>query len=155
MVALLESYLFDHPVHVNNIYGRRDGKTIEYWTTPKKLAVQMPTQPVYILSSRMTFSAAEQFCYDLKNLDRAVLIGERTGGAAHPIRNHRLSDHFFISMPEYRYISPLTSSDWEGVGIAPDVPAAPWNALLVAQHVIEARSTQPIANPGEPVAIKH
>jgi len=152
MVALLESYLFDHSVHVNDIYNRREKKTTQYWTTPEKLAVRMPTQPVYILTSRLTFSAAEQLCYDLRNLHRAMLIGERTGGAAHPIRNRRLSDHFLISVPEYRYISPVTSSDWEGAGITPDVPAAPWNGVLVAKRVIQNRSIQPVVPAAQPVS---
>jgi hypothetical protein len=147
MVALLESYLFDRSVHTDDIYNRREKKTTQYWTHPEKLEVRMTTQPVYILTSRLTFSAAEQFCYDLKNLGRALLIGERTGGASHPIRNRRINDHFFISMPEYRYISPITSKDWEGQGVAPDVPAAPWNAIMLAQRIAQTRPAHPATPP--------
>jgi hypothetical protein len=139
MVALLASYLFDRPVHLDDLYNRRENKTTQYWATPEKVSASMPTQPVYVLTSRVSFSGAEQFCYDLRNLRRATLIGEKTGGAAHPTLNHRLSDHFLIAMPEFRYINSITRTDWEGQGISPDVPAAPWNALLVAQKLALAR----------------
>lgn len=141
MVSLLLSSLFEQPTHLTDIYNRRDHKATEYWTTPEKLEARMPTQPVYVLTSRMSFSAAEEFAYDLKNLRRAVLIGERTGGASHPIRNHRINDHFFISVPEYQYVNAITHTDWEGIGVTPDIPAAPWNALLLAQQMAQ-RTTQ-------------
>jgi retinol-binding protein 3 len=147
MVALLTSYLFDQPTHLTDLYNRRENKTTQYWTTPDKLDTRLPTQPVFVLTSRLTFSGAEQFAFDLRNLKRAVLIGERTGGASHPVRNRRINDHFFIGVPEYRYVSPLTPDDWEGVGVTPDVPASPWNALVVAQRLAQARLSRPASAP--------
>jgi C-terminal processing protease CtpA/Prc len=139
MVALLASYLFDRPTHLDDLYNRRENKTTQYWATPEKVTDKLPTQPVYVLTSRMTFSGAEQFSYDLRNLHRAILIGERTGGAAHPTRNHRLDDHFLIATPEYRYINAVTKTDWEGAGVEPDVPAAPWSALMTAEKAALVR----------------
>jgi hypothetical protein len=139
MVALLASYLFDHPTHLDDLFNRRENKTTQYWATPDKVSDRMPTQPVYVLTSRWSFSGAEQFCYDLHNLGRATLIGEKTGGAAHPTRNRRINDHFLIAMPEYRYINSVTRTDWEGEGVTPDVPAAPWNALQVAEKLALGR----------------
>jgi C-terminal processing protease CtpA/Prc len=95
----------------------------------------------------MTFSGAEQFSYDLHNLHRAILIGERTGGASHPTRNHRLDDHFLMATPEYRYINAVTSTDWEGSGIEPDVPAAPWTALSAAEKIALTRLHRTNARP--------
>jgi hypothetical protein len=141
MVALLTSYLFDQRTHLSDIYNRRENKTTEYWTSPDKLETRMTTQPVYVLISRLTFSAAEQFAYDLHNQKRAVLIGERTGGASHPVRNRRINDHFFIGVPEYRYINALTHADWEEVGVTPDVPAIGWNAVVLAQNLAQRRLT--------------
>jgi hypothetical protein len=135
MVALLASYLFDRPTHLDDLYNRHENKTTQYWATPEKVADRLPTQPVYVLTSRFSFSGAEQFCYDLRNLKRATLIGEKTGGAAHPTRNRRINDHFLIAMPEYRYINSVTKTDWEVEGIHPDVPTSLWNALVVAQKL--------------------
>jgi C-terminal processing protease CtpA/Prc len=139
MVALLASYLFDRPTHLDDLYNRHENKTTQYWATPEKVADRLPTQPVYVLTSRFSFSGAEQFCYDLRNLRHATLIGEKTGGAAHPTRNRRINDHFLIAVPEYRYINSVTKTDWEVEGIHPDVPTSPWNALVVAQKLALVR----------------
>ncbi len=152
MVALLASYLFDQPTHLDDLYSRYDHKTTHYWADPKIVSDRMPTQPVYVLTSRGSFSGAEQFCYDLRNLRRATIIGERTGGAAHPPRNRRLSDHFLIAMPEYRYINPITRTDWEGEGVTPDVPVSPWNALVIARKLAIDRLEAGEANPNQPTS---
>ena len=150
MVALIASYLFDHPIHLDDLYNRPENKTTQYWATPDKVTDRMPTQPVYVLASRFSFSGAEQFCYDLKNLHRAILIGERTGGAAHPTRNRRINDHFFIAMPEYRYINAVTRADWEGQGIEPDVASASWNALSAAEQIALTRLHRIRVRPMQP-----
>jgi hypothetical protein len=141
MVALLTSYLFDKRTHLSDIYNRREDKTTEYWTSPDNLVTRLASQPVYVLISGLTFSAAEQFAYDLHNQKRAVLVGERTGGAAHPVRNRRINDHFFIGVPEYRYTNAVTHVDWEEVGVTPDVPASGWNSLVLAEHLAARRLT--------------
>ncbi len=150
MVAIVASYLFDKPTHLESLFNRRENSTTEYWTDPTISLDLMPTQPVYILTSRNTFSGAEQLSYDLQNLNRAIVIGERTGGAAHPTRNHRIDDHFFVSLPEWRYTSPVTGTDWEGSGVTPDVPATPWNAAIVAQRLATLRLARPETPPAPP-----
>ena len=150
MVTLMLSYLFEQKTHVEDIYQRPRNKKTEYWTTPKKIKVHMANTPVFVLMSRSTLSGAEQFCYDLKNLHRATLIGERTAGASHPVRYHRLNDHFYVALPEYRYISPYTKGDWEGEGVAPEVRAtfmaSPQIAMRLARIRIE-HETDPSASP--------
>lgn len=152
MVALLASYLFDQPTHLDDLYSRWDHKTTHYWADPKTVTDLMPTQPVYVLTSRGSFSGAEQFCYDLRNLRRATIIGERTGGAAHPTRNRRLADHFLIAMPEYRYINPVTHGDWEVEGVTPDVSVSPWNALVIARKLAINRLEAGVADPNHPTS---
>jgi len=139
MVALMTSYLFDQRKHLSDLYNRHENKTTEYWTSPEKLETRMPTQPVYVLISRLTFSAAEQFAFDLHNQKRAILIGEHTGGASHPVRNRRINDHFFIAVPEYRYVTTANQADWEGTGVMPDVPSSGWSAAVVAERLAETK----------------
>jgi C-terminal processing protease CtpA/Prc len=88
---------------------------------------------VYILTSGFTFSAAEDISYTLKNLKRATIVGETTGGGAHPVRARRLNDHFFVMVPFARYISPVTKTNWEGTGVEPDLKVPQAHALKVAQ----------------------
>jgi C-terminal processing protease CtpA/Prc len=88
---------------------------------------------VYILTSNFTFSAAEDISYTLKNLKRAVIVGETTGGGAHPVMGRRLSDHFFVMVPFARYISPVTKTNWEGTGVEPDIKAPAAHAFKTAQ----------------------
>jgi len=96
----------------------------------------MSNTDVYVLTSGRTFSAAEEFTYNLKNLKRAVIVGEVTGGGAHPVDFMIINDNFGITMPKGRAINPITKTNWEGTGIAPDyevaAPAAFDKALGVA-----------------------
>jgi len=126
MVELIASYLFEEPTHLNDAYNRHDNATTESWTLPYVPGRKFIGKPVFVLTSRGTFSAAEDLSYALKNLRRATLIGETTGGGAHPIEPHRIDDHFSLIVPVARSISPITKTDWEGVGVEPDikVPAA-------------------------------
>jgi C-terminal processing protease CtpA/Prc len=92
----------------------------------------MPDVPVYVLTSRSTFSAAEEFCYDLKNLGRATLVGETTGGGAHPGSTHDIEGILAVFIPHGRAINPITKTNWEGVGVEPDVKVPAEQALDTA-----------------------
>jgi C-terminal processing protease CtpA/Prc len=91
------------------------------------------------LTSKRTFSGAEEFCYDLKNLKRATIVGETTGGGAHPTAGKRLDAHFMIGVPFARAISPVTKKDWEGTGVAPDVKVSADQALDTAKKLAAER----------------
>ncbi len=135
-VALLSSYLFDRRTHLCDEY-RRDGKRREqFWTTKKVAGAKFgQSKPVYVLMSSRTFSAAEEFSYNLKSLKRATLIGEVTGGGAHGGDFRRLTDNFYAFIPDTRAVNPITKTNWEGTGVEPDVPASAQTALLVAQKL--------------------
>lgn len=143
MVQLLASYFFDKkPVHLNDLYYRKDNKTEAFWTLPK-LSGQRYLKPVYILTSNETFSGGEEFAYDLQALKRATLIGETTGGGANPGDNITIIDGFVAFIPTGRAINPITKINWEGVGVSPDIKTNPKNALseahiLALTKVIEA-----------------
>lgn len=133
-VALLASYLFDTRTRLNDIYDRETDRTAPMWT---RETVDGPryggARKVYLVTSSDTFSAGEDFSYALKNLKRATLVGETTGGGAHPGQPRRLAEHFAAFVPSGRSISPITHTDWEGVGVAPDVKASAKSALDVAR----------------------
>ena len=135
MIGVLCSYLFDDVVHLNDFYVRETDSHQQFFTTK---TVEGPrygqTKPVFILTSARTFSAAEEFTYDLKNLKRATIVGETTGGGAHPGGLRRLTDHFGIWLPTGRAINPITKTNWEGTGIEPDIKTPALNALEVAQR---------------------
>ncbi|MGK0295667.1 MAG: hypothetical protein ACI884_001830, partial [Ulvibacter sp.] len=88
--------------------------------------------PVYILTSGGTFSAAEEFSYNLKNLERATIVGETTGGGAHPGGSIVATDRFMIWVPTGRAINPITNINWEGTGVSPHIEVPAGEALDVA-----------------------
>ena len=131
-VALVCSYLFDSPTHLSDIYFRKDGRTQQFLTQPSVPGRRLAGIDVYVLTSNRTFSAGEEFSYDLKNLKRAKIVGETTGGGAHPVSPHRIDDHFGIGVPFARPINPITRTNWEGTGVDPDENVPARQALHVA-----------------------
>lgn len=130
MIAYVLSYLFDEPVHVNDIYTRTTDETRQWWTAASVAGLRYGgKKPVYVLTSSRTFSGGEELAYDVKNLKRATLIGETTGGGAHPVRPFKVSAHFAIGVPFARAISPVTKTNWEGVGVTPDISVPADSAL--------------------------
>jgi C-terminal processing protease CtpA/Prc len=136
MVALVTSYLYPEGerVHLNDLYWRPGDRTEQYWTQPHVPGPRLDGKDVYILTSNGTFSAAEEFCYNLKNLERATIVGENTGGGAHPGTMVRLSDHFEMFLSTGRAINPISKTNWEGTGVAADL-ACPADQALAVAHV--------------------
>jgi len=133
MIALISSYLFgDKPVHLNDMYWRKSGKTDEFWTNPQLAKVKFTNKDIYVLTSNYSFSGAEEFSYNLKNLKRATIIGETTGGGAHPGGMVRLHDHFGVFIPVGRAINPISKTNWEGTGVEPDIKIPKDQALKTA-----------------------
>lgn len=133
MVALICSYLFgEKPVHLNDLYFREGNKTDEFWTKPNVLGKKYGDKDVYVLTSNRTFSGAEEFANNLKVLKRATIIGETTGGGANPGGMFRITDHFGVFIPVGRAINPVTKTNWEGVGVKPDVEISQELALKTA-----------------------
>ena len=91
------------------------------------------------MTSKSTFSGAEEFTYNLKSLKRATIVGETTGGGAHPVWGHSIDLHFMIGVPFARAVNPVTKTDWEGTGIEPDVKVDASQALDVAVKLATER----------------
>lgn len=134
-VALVSSYLFGpDTVHLNSLYWRPANRTDHFYTKASVPGKRFgPTKHVYVLTSRRTFSAAEEFTYNLQSLKRATIVGDTTGGGAHPGGGQRLNDHFGVFVPSGRAINPITKTNWEGTGVRPNV-AVPSDAAREAAH---------------------
>jgi C-terminal processing protease CtpA/Prc len=133
MVAFLASWLFDgQATHVADMYRREDDATVQWWTAAWVPHRRLAQVPVRVLTAARTYSAAEGLAFHLQQLGRARIVGERTGGGAHPSRRVRLSERFAITVPTSRAFDPETKRDWEGVGVKPDIEAPADDALRVA-----------------------
>ncbi len=133
MIQLITSYLFDaEPVHLNNFYYRPDDLRTQTWTLPHVPGKRNSDAAVYVLTSNRTFSAAEEFSYNLKNLKRATLVGETTGGGAHPGGTLTATDRFQVWGPTGRAINPITQTNWEGTGVTPHIETKQADAFNTA-----------------------
>ena len=132
MSVLLSSYLFAKPVHLDDFYWRDGNRTEQTWTMPYVPGKRYVGKDVYFLTSKDTISAGEGFVYELQNLKRATVIGETTAGAANPGFEYRINEHFIMFVPTGRAISPITKTNWEGIGVKPDIAVPPEQALNTA-----------------------
>jgi len=143
MVQFLSSYLFAEPTHLNTLYFREGDRTEEYWTLPDVPGPKLSDVPVFVLTSAKTFSAAEEFSYNLLTQKRATLVGETTRGGANPGGLFPIDERFEMVIPTGRAINPITGTNWEGTGVVPDVAVtadlALEAALTLARPAAEAR----------------
>jgi C-terminal processing protease CtpA/Prc len=143
MGLLIAGYLLDKPQEMSGTYDRPTD-TLSRSSTP----VWVPgrrfgsSKPVYLLISRETFSAAEAFAYDLQAAGRAIVVGEPSGGGAHPFVYRRVGAHFVLSLPEGRSINPITGKDWQGVGVTPDVRVPAAQALDEALRLARLKTAE-------------
>jgi hypothetical protein len=129
-IAYITSYLFDEPTHLNSFYDRDGNRTSESWTHAEVPGTRVGHDvPVYVLTSRFTFSGAEEFAYNLQALGRATIIGEVTGGGAHPVQLEPVGERFMAAVPFARAENPITRTNWEGVGVTPDIEVPSDEAL--------------------------
>lgn len=144
LVRYVASYFFgDEPVHINDLYYRKGNETTEYWTIPVH-GKKYIDKPVYVLISGKTFSGGEELAYDLQTQKRATLVGETTGGGANPGDVADLGNGFFAFIPDGRAINPITKTNWEGVGVKPDV-AVPATDALKKAHTMALEKLQETA----------
>lgn len=136
---LLTGYLVDGGSPLTGTYNRpRNSHRYESspsWVPGRRFGT---SKPLYILISRRTFSAAEAFAYNLQALGRAVIVGETSGGGAHPFEYRRVHPHFAVDLPEGKSINPITGTNWQGVGVNPDVAVPADRALDTALGLARA-----------------
>lgn len=149
MVQLMVSYLFASSTHINDMLNQHDGTTRQYWTLPSVACRRYLNKPIYVLTSGQTFSGGEEFTYDLQTQKRATIVGETTGGGAHPVNGMPAGNHFMIAVPVGRPINPVTKKDWEGTGISPDVKTAATDALETARRLAQKKVAEGNDTAGE------
>ena len=135
MLQFIAGYLFDKPTLLGIRYSRTDDDTVlDIYTKEQDHGkVFAETLPVYVLTSSNTFSAAEAFAFFLRELKRVTVVGETTGGGAHPVYGAVVNDKFWISVPFARTVGPVSKTDWEGVGVIPDIQVPAGQALETAR----------------------
>jgi len=148
-VAYLLSHFFaaSDPRHLNDIYARPEDTTRQYWTLPT-VGVHYD-KPVYVLTSPRTFSGGEECAYDFQTQGRGTLVGETTGGGANPGDDVALGRGFVAFIPNGRAINPITKTNWEHVGVKPDIAVPAADALKTAHAAILKKQLAAAKDPGE------
>lgn len=156
MVAYMASFLLgDKKIHLSDIYFRADNETNSFWSDPSVTGARFGAEkPVYVLTSGRTFSAAEDFTYNLQALKRVTVVGETSGGGAHPIQPFRIDTNLVAVIPVGRSINPVTQGNWEGVGVKPDVATTADKALAKANALALRQVLPQIKNPQERVSLE-
>jgi C-terminal processing protease CtpA/Prc len=104
---------------------RQDSLVRQNWTLPYVPGRRFgQDKPVYVLTSAVTFSGGEQLSYDLQQLGRATIVGETTRGGANPREGFTVHPHLEATISVATAVSPRTGGNWEGTGVAPDIPTA-------------------------------
>ncbi len=131
-VALLISYLLDVPSQpLFEIVGR-DGSRQMYRTEASLLPARNAARPVFVLTSRRSFSGGEGLAFLLQDLNRATVIGEVTAGAANPGRPYPAGELFDITVPNGQLLTATSKRNWEGRGVNPDILVPAADAFRVA-----------------------
>ena len=148
MVQFLCSYFIANPrKHLNTFFYKDKDKSTQYWSYTYLPGKRLDKIDLYILTSQNTFSAAEEFSYNLKHMKRATIIGEQTGGGAHDNKFVILTDQFMMSLPFARAFNRITKTNWEGVGVEPDVKVISHKALDTAKMLAVKKMFEKEENP--------
>lgn len=141
MVQYLCSFFFDEKLHLNSLYYRENNETKEYWTLDEVGGSKMPEVPLFIITADRTFSAAEEFSYNMQTQKRATLVGQTTGGGANPGGTRSINKNLSVFIPSGTAINPITKTNWEGVGVIPEVKTSSEEAKAKAHELaMEAAS---------------
>jgi hypothetical protein len=131
MLNYLVTYLYPKgtKIHLNDFYYRPTEAYSSTYTLDSVPGERLDKTKVYVLTSGKTFSCGEEFAYDIKNLKRGTIVGEVTGGAAHPVQPMVVNERLQVLMPSGRAINPITKTNWEGIGVLPDIEVGAEKAL--------------------------
>ncbi|MCP2028551.1 hypothetical protein L1276_003721 [Flavobacterium sp. HSC-32F16] len=128
-VNYLCSYFLESNLLINTLYfrqGNRQDKVVTHDVNGKK----MLDVPLYIITGPKAFSGAEEFSYNMQNQKRAILVGETTAGAANPGNVFRINQDLEIFIPTGTSTNPVTKTNWEGIGVLPEIKTSAENAYF-------------------------
>lgn len=120
-IPFIISYFFKDPVHIDNFYTRETNTTKQFWTYGYVPGTLYLDKPIYVLTSGKTFSGGEAFAYHLQQLKRGIIIGEVTRGGANPSELQKINSNFSITVPYAASISPISQTNWENIGVKPNI----------------------------------
>jgi Peptidase family S41 len=129
-------------VHLNSLYWREGDRKQEFWSLEEVTGKKMPFVPLFVLMSGKTFSGAEEFSYNMQTQKRATLIGQTTRGGANPGRIMRLNDKLEAIIPVGKAINPITKTNWEGVGVVPDIATSVEDSFEKAHELARVAAQQ-------------
>jgi len=149
-VDYLVSFLVpsNRPMEINDIVAR-EPKTNNFKRqrfSSQPTPVSFTNIPVYVLTSKNTFSGGEEFAYDVQTHKLGKIVGEVTGGGANPTGPVDLGHGLMASIPWGRAENPITETNWEGRGVQPDVPVSAQDALKVAMQKLGRKPATGIAS---------
>lgn len=135
-VAYLMSHFFPlgDERHLIDIYHRPSNTTRQVWTVPT--VAQRYDKPVYVLTSARTFSGGEDFAYGVQAQKRGTVVGETTGGGSNPVDWFSLGHGIVAAIPSSRTTNVVTKTNWEHVGVKPDIAVPAAQALQAAHAAI-------------------
>lgn len=140
MIAYILGYLFKDSTLINKFYNREKNEYSESWTKQDVPGLKNVTADVYVLTAKRSFSGAEEFAYDIQTQKRGLVVGEVTGGGAHPVQRYAINEFFSAGIPYMKAINPVTNINWEGTGVTPDLLTPADKALVEAyEHGIAKR----------------
>jgi hypothetical protein len=119
--------------HLTDFYDRSDDTTTQSWTVT---VAQRYDKPVYVLTSARTFSGGEECAYNFQVQKRGTVVGETTGGGSNPVRPFSVGHGIVVSIPTTRATNPITKTNWEHVGVKPDIAVPAAQALQTAHATI-------------------
>lgn len=132
-------------IHIDSIYDRPSNTTTKLFSLSTLLGERYGiAKPLIILTSKNTKGIAEDVSYCLKNLKRAIIVGEKTAGGSLKEEKFKIGDtDFYVTVPTAKSVNPITGSTWEITGVTPDVKVNAEDALATAIKIAKLQSQIP------------
>lgn len=149
MVKALSGSFFEKETYLVSTIGRKDvtghREEKQRWTVVNEFSKEFKNVPVYIMTSKQTFSAAESFTFGLKLTNRAIVVGENTGGGGHMNTFFELPGGYGVSISVGRTFDGKTGKGFQGTGVEADIPVEADHAFAKTLELIKQKRTTELA----------